>query len=53
VSQQASPRGTFQKIADVLKAEIEADPQMVDAVRTDIAKQVDGLIWKPGELSER
>ena len=30
MSQQASPRGTFQKIADVLKAEIDADPQMVE-----------------------
>ncbi|MCX5363201.1 GntR family transcriptional regulator [Streptomyces sp. NBC_00124] len=28
MSQQASPRGTFQKIADVLKAEIDADPEM-------------------------
>jgi DNA-binding FadR family transcriptional regulator len=30
VSQQVSPRGTFQKIADALKAQIDADPEMVE-----------------------
>ncbi|WP_432185966.1 GntR family transcriptional regulator [Streptomyces sp. Tue6028] len=30
MSQQASPRGTFQKIADALKAQIDADPAMVE-----------------------
>lgn len=30
MSQQASPRGTFLKIADALKAQIEADPEMVE-----------------------
>ncbi|MFE5617908.1 GntR family transcriptional regulator [Streptomyces sp. NPDC056524] len=28
--QQVSPRGTFQKIADALKAQIEADPEMAE-----------------------
>ncbi|CAM5330338.1 hypothetical protein SALBM311S_07646 [Streptomyces alboniger] len=30
MSQQASPRGTFQVIADALKAQIEADPDMAE-----------------------
>ncbi|MFK0104749.1 GntR family transcriptional regulator [Streptomyces sp. NPDC091217] len=30
MSQQASPRGTFQKIADALKAQIDADPKAVE-----------------------
>ncbi|MFG2729771.1 GntR family transcriptional regulator [Streptomyces canus] len=30
MSQQVSPRGTFQKIADALKAQIDADPEMVE-----------------------
>ncbi|MEV0642005.1 GntR family transcriptional regulator [Streptomyces sp. NPDC050619] len=30
MSQQASPRGTFRVIADALKAQIEADPKMVE-----------------------
>ncbi|MFJ4001166.1 GntR family transcriptional regulator [Streptomyces parvus] len=30
MSQQVSPRGTFQKIADVLKAQIDADMEMVE-----------------------
>lgn len=30
VPQQVSPRGTFQKIADVLKAQIEADAEMTE-----------------------
>lgn len=30
MSQQASPRGTFRKIADALKAEMDADPEMAE-----------------------
>ncbi|MCZ4125384.1 GntR family transcriptional regulator [Streptomyces sp. H39-S7] len=30
MSQQASPRGTFLKIADVVRAQIEADPEMTE-----------------------
>jgi len=30
VSQQANPRGTFQQIADVLKTQIDADPNMAE-----------------------
>ncbi|MEU9174113.1 GntR family transcriptional regulator [Streptomyces sp. NPDC048420] len=30
MSQQASPRGTFQKIARLLKAQIDADPEMAE-----------------------
>ncbi|MFJ5302148.1 GntR family transcriptional regulator [Streptomyces sp. NPDC088350] len=30
MSQQASPRGTFEKIADALKAQVDADPKMVE-----------------------
>ncbi|MET9815209.1 MULTISPECIES: GntR family transcriptional regulator [unclassified Streptomyces] len=30
MSQQASPRGTFLKVADALKAKIEADPEMME-----------------------
>ncbi|MFD9506540.1 GntR family transcriptional regulator [Streptomyces mirabilis] len=30
MSQQASPRGTFQKVADAVKAQIESDPKMVE-----------------------
>ncbi|MFE0130830.1 GntR family transcriptional regulator [Streptomyces sp. NPDC059037] len=30
MSQQASPRGTFLKIADVLKAQIQSDPDMAE-----------------------
>ncbi|MFF0597342.1 GntR family transcriptional regulator [Streptomyces antibioticus] len=30
MSQQASPRGTFQRIAETLKAQIEADPELVE-----------------------
>ncbi|TQE27788.1 GntR family transcriptional regulator [Streptomyces ipomoeae] len=30
MSQQASPRGTFLKVADAVKAQIEADPEMTE-----------------------
>ncbi|WP_405888063.1 GntR family transcriptional regulator [Streptomyces sp. NBC_01136] len=30
MTQQASPRGTFQKIADAVKAQIESDPGMME-----------------------
>ena len=30
MSQQASPRGTFQEIADAVKAEIDSDPKMAE-----------------------
>ncbi|TXS76552.1 GntR family transcriptional regulator [Streptomyces sp. me109] len=30
MSQQASPRGTFRKVADAVRAQIESDPRMVE-----------------------
>lgn len=30
MSQQASPRGTFLKIADAVRAQIESDPEMTE-----------------------
>ncbi|MER7817072.1 GntR family transcriptional regulator [Streptomyces sp. NPDC096153] len=59
VSQEASPRGTFLKIADVVKAEIDAKPEMAElpsaaelmrehGVSRGVALRVFGVLEKEG-----
>jgi len=59
VSQQTSPRGTFLKIADAVKAQIESDPEMTElpsaadlmrdhGVSRGVALRVFGVLQKEG-----
>ncbi|MFE6038768.1 GntR family transcriptional regulator [Streptomyces sp. NPDC056452] len=59
MSQQASPRGTFLKIADVVRAQIDADDEMVElpsaadlmrdhGVSRGVALRVFGVLQKQG-----